>query len=260
MPASYTHYYFAREVYANLNDSDIQKIIGKYPDLYFIGCHGPDINFFYRPYKGNKIIDQAYAIHDAPGYQFFVQAIKTANQSPNREASWSYLLGFLTHFILDSNCHPYINNVIEPQTNEYHSTIESQYDRRFIIKDRLDPMTTHIRDHIVISRFNSEIIAPFFGLKPETIMSSLRGFKFFDGFFVTSSKLRRKISSFFLVKMKMDSHTGLFMLDQPEKSNLSAHLDHLDTLYHISLLESNQLLTDFFHKQELTSRYDRDFE
>lgn len=260
MPASYTHYYFAREIYANLNDQNIQKIIEKYPDLYFIGCHGPDINFFYHPYKNNKVIDQAYAIHDTRASDFFNHALEIVRSSSNQEASWSYLLGFLTHFILDSNCHPYINNEIQTQTNEYHQTIESQYDRRFILKDRLNPMTTRIRDHIVISRFNAEIIAPFFDLEPTVIMASLRGFKFFDGFFVTNCKLRRKATNFFLKKMKMDSYTGLFMIDGQEKTHLTPFLDQLDILYHQAFLESNELLTSLFHQRQTTSRYNRNFE
>ncbi len=260
MPASYTHYYFAREVYANLKDTKIQQIIAKYPDLYFIGCHGPDINFFYHPYKSNRIIDQAYAIHEAPGADFFTNALKVVNDSQNKEASWSYLFGFLTHFILDSTCHPYINDVIEAQTNEFHQTIESQYDRRFIIKDRLDPMTTHIRDHVVISRFNSQIIAPFFNLNPSVILDSLRGFKFFDSFFVTPCKLRRCITNYVLIKMNMERNTGLFMIDGPEKPNLTLYLDHLDNLYQRAFLESGQLMSDLFTKQEISSRYNRNFE
>ncbi len=260
MPASYTHYSFAGDVLANIDNFEIRRIIEENIDLYFIGCHGADINFFYKPYKGSAIVDQAYQIHYDSGAVFFTNALQVIEKCEDHDACWAYLLGFLTHFILDSNCHPYINNVIEGETAEYHQTIESQYDRRFIIKDGYDPMTKKVRDHIVISDFNAAIIAPFFALRPKDIMNSLRGFIRFDGFFVTQNKLRRKLTNKFLRMMKKDNFTGLFMRPGPEIDNLSSYLDHLDTLYQKSLQEAPKIINDFYCTKEITSRFDRNFE
>ena len=36
-------------------DGNEKKIVEKYPQLYLIGLHGPDILFYYKPLKSNSI-------------------------------------------------------------------------------------------------------------------------------------------------------------------------------------------------------------
>ena len=48
MPANYTHYRFAGDVLSKLPKDVADKITDK--SLYLIGCHGPDILFFYKGY------------------------------------------------------------------------------------------------------------------------------------------------------------------------------------------------------------------
>ena len=55
MPSTYAHYRFGRDVYRRLPD-DIKGIISDERRLFLIGLHGPDILFYYKPLKSNRVI------------------------------------------------------------------------------------------------------------------------------------------------------------------------------------------------------------
>ena len=48
MPGTYAHYAFGKKVLEQVDD-EVSKIISKNIDLFFIGLHGPDIFFYYKP-------------------------------------------------------------------------------------------------------------------------------------------------------------------------------------------------------------------
>lgn len=48
MPSTYAHYRMGQQVRTML-DGNEKKIVEKYPQLYLIGLHGPDILFYYKP-------------------------------------------------------------------------------------------------------------------------------------------------------------------------------------------------------------------
>ena len=54
MPSTYAHYRFGEDIKRQLYGRE-KLIIEKYQDLFEIGLHGPDILFYYKPLKGNKI-------------------------------------------------------------------------------------------------------------------------------------------------------------------------------------------------------------
>ena len=54
MPSTYAHYRMGQQVRTML-DGNEKKIVEKYPQLYLIGLHGPDILFYYKPLKSNAI-------------------------------------------------------------------------------------------------------------------------------------------------------------------------------------------------------------
>lgn len=62
---------------------------------------------------------------------FFWKSTKYNKKSNNKEESLSYILGFLCHFMLDSECYPYINKVTQ-ENNLSHTEIESEFDKLLI--------------------------------------------------------------------------------------------------------------------------------
>ena len=117
MPAGYTHYCFGKDVYKHLDDQNIKDLLLRNENCFLIGLHGPDI-FFYE--RWNKI---ARKMHQEKANTFF----EKAQDIIQSEAQLAYILGFICHYLLDSQMHPYIKRMIK-NTNMDHFEIESDYD------------------------------------------------------------------------------------------------------------------------------------
>lgn len=105
MPTTYTHYAYGQDVFKKLPEQ-IQKSIEPYMDYYNIGVHGPDILFYYHSYHKNSVNQYGIKVHHEPAREFFKRAFKVFQVQKNKRAACAYLAGFMTHFILDSTCHP----------------------------------------------------------------------------------------------------------------------------------------------------------
>ena len=112
MPAFYAHKRFGAQV-AKILPADLSTIVTKHYTAYDIGLQGPDIYFYYRPCYINRIIKTGIGLHHAPARDFFENALRVMKKTPRDSAQYAYLMGFIAHFTLDSECHGYVNHYIE---------------------------------------------------------------------------------------------------------------------------------------------------
>ncbi len=210
MPAFYTHARFGKRVLEQL-PTEVKEAVDKYPELFFIGLQGPDILFYYRGYKSNHVTKTGYGQHDKPGKEFFEPAVEAARKSKNVEASFSYLAGFICHFTLDSQCHPYIATV-EEDTKLSHAEIECEEDRYLMIKDDMDYLR-HIEAEKVVSTLeNGEIIAQFFqGITGEEVKTALWYTKVISRLFCAPGKIKRKFVLSALKAVGQPSLSGMIV-------------------------------------------------
>lgn len=171
MPTTYTHYAYGQEILKKLPEN-IQKEIAPYIDYYNIGVHGPDILFYYHSYYKNKVNQYGVKVHHEPAREFFRRAFKVFQIQKNKKAAFAYLAGFMTHFILDSSCHPYIRKQIK-ETGISHTEIETDWDFQVMQRDGRDlnhyKRACHVQDRKDISM----IIAPYFKKSAKQIQVSL---------------------------------------------------------------------------------------
>ena len=132
MPTTYTHYAYGQDVFNKLPEQ-IQKSIEPYMDYYNIGVHGPDILFYYHSYHKNSVNQYGIKVHHEPAREFFKRAFKVFQVQKNKRAACAYLAGFMTHFILDSTCHPYVRKRIK-ETGISHTEIETDWDFQVLQK------------------------------------------------------------------------------------------------------------------------------
>ena len=188
MPTTYAHYRFGRDVYKHL-PKEAQTIISSHGGLYNIGLHGPDLLFYYKIYKKNPVSSAGFAMHDQPGYEFFQQAAQVMKKRYRKHSAeegfsfltssrYAYLFGFLCHFALDSNCHPYVESMVR-ETGITHSEIEAELDRDLMVRDGLNPMVCRPTSHLRPRVFYGSIISGFFpGISPGQIVTSIRSMRF----------------------------------------------------------------------------------
>ena len=122
MPASLAHHQFGQDVLCRL-DADIRSFALAHKREFDIGLQGPDIFFYYRPYRKNKISGYGIERHSQPASRMFAPIWETLREN----AALSYLMGLVCHYTLDRDCHPYVNGHSRDALE--HLRMESAYDR-----------------------------------------------------------------------------------------------------------------------------------
>ena len=146
MPSHYAHYRLGRQVRLELAP-DAAEVVGRWPSLYLIGLHGPDILFYYRGYRENPVNRLGYALHGETGEVFVRWAAQVIAAHPGQDAHRAYAYGVLCHFALDESCHGIVARQMAAH-GVSHVGLEAEFDRYLMLKDGLDPVRQSLTWHI----------------------------------------------------------------------------------------------------------------
>ena len=171
MPTTYAHHRYGRSVFSLL-PPEIQGDLEPYMDYYDIGVHGPDILFYYRSFRHNPFNQYGVRVHHEKAAVFFTRAMEVFKSQRGQPEARAYLAGFMTHFILDSTCHPYINKRAR-ETGVSHTEIETDLDTVLMREDGLVPSRVKRAGWIHPSYQKAKIIAPYYGQSPAKILEGL---------------------------------------------------------------------------------------
>ena len=190
MPSTYAHYIFGQQIRGRLSGYE-RKVIDKYPELFNIGLHGPDILFYYRPLGKNKVNQLGSRIHNESGAKFFVHAAQALHTHDQYEKHLAYVYGVLCHFALDEICHGYVEQAVK-ETGLAHIAVEGELDRKLMIMNGENPVSRRLTGHIVPSMKNAIIIKDFYrGITAKEVKKALNGMVFYDRILVCPSKIKR---------------------------------------------------------------------
>lgn len=110
MPEIAVHHFFGIRVLENLPQEIREEII---PELYRTGVRGPDplgvARFWWLP-SWKRLHSRSSLMHNRYSGQFFRRLSQGAREQTGelQRQLFSYECGFLTHYFLDSICHPYV--------------------------------------------------------------------------------------------------------------------------------------------------------
>lgn len=188
MPAYYAHHRFGAAVAKKLNKRQ-KKIIAAHRPQFDIGLQGPDIFFFYRPYTKNRVVKYGNELHHVPAVTFFRHAVRIVRKRGQNSREYAYLLGFLCHFILDSECHPYVNEMVEA-TGVKHLEIEEEFEKLLLRMDRKDPFSYPLGDLVPLDDGTVQAICPFYPrqIDERVVKKSLRDLRMVKRLFTTPHK------------------------------------------------------------------------
>lgn len=139
MAGSVTHSYFAMDVYNKLDNKRIDNNLDDFRTF----AQGHDIFSF-----SNR---KSHYFHDHKTQDFFINMVTYIkdNNLYNNEEILAFLYGFICHYVLDKNIHPYVTfkggkyDKKDKKTKKYrckHSDIETYIDTYMIKeKDNMDP-------------------------------------------------------------------------------------------------------------------------
>ncbi len=160
MPSSYAHYRFGGQMLMRLPES-VKAAAEKFRKLYDLGTHGPDLFFYYRPLAHTQVAKLGKKYHFSPGKPLFQAAARRLRLQP-REDAQAYLYGLLTHYALDSVCHPYVKQAQDGGIAD-HVEIETEFDRLLLQTDALIlPKPRIPTGYMRLTRQESEMLAAFY--------------------------------------------------------------------------------------------------
>lgn len=160
MPGNYAHLRFGGQMRERLPE-EVKPAVEKHPRFYALGTHGPDLFFYYRPLwiPYEEFLGREY--HYGDPREFFSGIVRRLGKKPKQEAT-AYLYGLLTHYALDSVCHPYIKEA-EAEGIAGHVQMETEFDRLLLEKDGfLLPKPHFSMEHLKLSRADCALLKEFY--------------------------------------------------------------------------------------------------
>lgn len=141
MPAFSSHYFFASDMMALFSDK--LAPYGLDEEAVLLGAQGPDVFFFHGILPaplGKSRRKIGSVLHRTKPSHIFDAMIAYIHQVKEKTVPLSYALGFLSHYALDTNCHPFVYGVQAVIQKRYphvqgftiHNTIESSLDNLLI--------------------------------------------------------------------------------------------------------------------------------
>lgn len=257
MPAIFTHHQFGEQVVTQLDDN-LKDIIEAYDKEFMIGLQGPDIFFFYRPWKENAITAYGHHLHKNTARAMFEQGMEHERNS----AAYVYMLGVVCHFALDSICHPFVNEYAQ-SNGISHTEVESEFEKMLLRRNGKNPFTFRMDLLIPTGTTVAESIYQFYRVfDTQKIQYALRWMQNFRRLFTEPSAIRQHIISLVLKIAGFGKYQSqiLQLKDNPKcaKSNAMLYQLYLDAIgYAVSLLQE----LDYSKQNNITlsEKWDKSF-
>ncbi len=262
MPAGFTHVTYGDWVYESLSD-ELKRNIAPYRVYYDLGLHGPDILFFHQLWKQNEVMKLGYRMHFQQARSFFESSREVIKKSKNKGATLAYLLGFINHFVLDSECHGMINQQVR-ELEISHSELESEFDA-YIMKELSLPHTsTRVCEHIKIKELDFSIIADVFAITAKEAKDSVWTMRFVLNTLVCPGKMKRAFVYQIMKLMgKYDEYRGL-VFNYEENQKCAEVVRVLRKKMDVALIDSVRLIHEYVATLDLneilSERFDHDYE
>ncbi|MFV0440661.1 MAG: zinc dependent phospholipase C family protein [Lachnospirales bacterium] len=111
IPGLVTHL-IGGEIILKNTEMKYQGIIENYKEAYYIGSQGPDLFFYdFLTFFKKDTRNLGQILHKQNINRFFGEMVREAKAFPTsmeRQIAFSYIAGYITHYTLDINTHPYI--------------------------------------------------------------------------------------------------------------------------------------------------------
>lgn len=263
MPALYAHDRFGTLVTREAR-GDLKQIILRYNLQFRTGLQGPDPLFFYKAYKGNRVRRYGTYLHHVSALPFLRHGASVIRRIGRDSKEYAYLLGYICHFVLDSECHPYVAQAME-ETGVGHLQIESEFEKYLLKEENQDPICYPLSDRMANDLVTAEAMDPFYpSISAKELHTSLRYYKFAKKLFQAKSPFREHLTNFILKRLgKYDSLKGLMHAHKDIPECQLTNLE-LERRLNAAVDLAAALLEDFdayvSHEVHLPERFNRTFE
>ncbi len=162
MPSYYAHFQFGKDIVRTM-PHEIKSIINEdldSIDSFIVGLQGPDTLYFHNPLLYTALNREAGQIHHSSGLDFFIPACNYLKKNGTSQG-FSYILGCIAHYVLDSSCHPII---IEHQNKEgiSHRKVEQEFDDFVLRMNKTKHTNVDFNLILPLNDSLGEICSPFY--------------------------------------------------------------------------------------------------
>jgi len=257
MPAVYAHHRFGEHVIPHLDDA-LQQLITKHKKEFLIGLQGPDVFFFYRPWKHNEVVAYGNNLHEQPARTLFTAGLTLERDT----AAYVYMLGVACHFALDSTCHPFVDEY-EKSSGVSHIEIESEFEKMLLRRNGQDPFTYRMDLLIPTDKSTAESIYAFYrAFDSEKIAFALRWMRNFRRLFTEPSAIRQSIMNTVLDFLGFGKYKGQ-ILQLKDNTKCAGSNARLYQLWETALPYAVELLQELDNCKQngetLSEKWDKTF-
>lgn len=217
MPAIFAHDLYGRDVYLDLK-KEIQRVIKKEKDCFYLGLHGPDVLFFYRPISKNPINQKGSRYHERPAAEIFahgLQVMRNEADPKKKAALQSYLLGFACHFALDHSLHGEIGE-LEETSGFTHAEIETELDRRLLLRANMNPVRTYTACHLKNTEMTRYVVMHILKEDQAHAKEAIQSFKWISRVFInTGEGFKRLLGAGMKLAGCYEKYYGMVMKKEP---------------------------------------------
>ena len=261
MPTTYAHWRFGADCIETLPDN-LKQIINTNRAIYDYGVHGPDVLFYDLTHP--SIPKYGSKLHHQPARSFFEDCVRIYKENPeDKDKMLSYLLGFLSHYTLDSQCHGYINRKSQMTPGLSHNKVESEYDGHLM---RLDGRSINHVDRsvsLIPDKKDAEVMSRFFPFNKKELYRTCKAHHFIIHALNCKSNFKRTVLGKTLEKLRLPAYRDLIVhndeLDVCKDSNL--RIDKLRA-YALELYPKlvENMMEAINDNQALSSYFEHDFD
>lgn len=236
-----THFIFSNDVLRAL-PADIQELIRKAPDAYFLGAQGPDI-FFYDvihlmlTHDKNNIGSRMHTFKTDHFFAEYLSVLLSPGKNADKNIpAIAYLYGMLTHYSLDSMIHPFVYYMSESKDSsknkkandlcsiENHLQLETNIDEIFFYErfgtginnvKRKNFMKPSVSEIEAISPVLANAINKTYGyhLKPSYIRGTIKRACICNSLLQNNNNGKKRLFSFVEKKLTGASRCSRLMFD-----------------------------------------------
>ena len=263
MPAIYAHERFGKMVYQKM-DTRMKQAIKDNKRLFEIGLQGPDFFFFYKFYKKNRVNQIGYDMHEEPVINFLANSLRIVREKGIYSPEAVYIYGFICHFVLDSECHWYVEQQVK-ETGVGHIEIESELEKVLMKKDKHFLLAYPIWKIIPTSRKVARRMAKFYPeVTIDELQKALRDMRFCKYMLATPTAGKRQVLDFLMHLTGHYDELKGHMLRVKTNRKCVETVQELLHLYDDALKLAPSLIQDYqasvFEKKEWNPRFNRNFE
>ncbi len=252
MPAIFTHIHFGEEVSKTL-PAALQSVIARYPQCFYLGTQGPDLLFYHKPLKSkakNPARKKGWDLHAESPEGFFLRAATLLTKGENAATDEAnaplaaYVLGFLCHFTLDSQCHPLIDGAsVDGLT---HGKIESELDKYFL-RVAKKPVRGFNAATLFFPAQDAEYAsAAILDVSVKNTRRAMRSMKKINRFFSHKCGLVHGVCHFLLTLVGMNGSFGEMFLHKKDDPRCAERLPKLAEKLEAAIPLAQARITEYF--------------